>query len=75
MRSHLRCGAVGDSCGSTCSPNASMKARLLLADEVQVQLVPALLDVLLQPRGVLCRGRWRRARDCAHLLGATRPRR
>ena len=30
-----------------------MKPRLLLADEVQVKLVPALLDVLLQPRGVL----------------------
>ena len=28
------------------------EARLFLADEVQVQLVPALVDVLLQPRGV-----------------------
>ena len=48
-----RCGAVTDSWGSTCSTECVDEAGLLLADEVQVQLVPALVDVLLQPLDVL----------------------
>ena len=43
---------------------------LLLADEVQVELVPALLDVLLQPRGVLVQVAGD-AYDCATCSGVT----